>query len=105
MNEPFLAGLKGGPDPGSTPAGDRASLVGKILTGFASEEHTVILCVDENYDDSFLFGRALRQVAPTFEWRHVTTLHDARCYLTGEEPYENRNLYPLPVFVIADSKL
>jgi hypothetical protein len=63
-----------------------------------------ILYVEENDDDLFFFGRSLKQVTPTTEWRHVATVHAAKCYLEGEGIYENRTEYPFPDAALIDSK-
>ena len=65
----------------------------------------VILYVDGNSDDAFFFGRSLKQVLPEAEWRHVATVHEAKCYLKGKGSYQDRRRYPFPQMVLADSKL
>ena len=65
----------------------------------------MILYVEHSSDDAFFFARSLKRLAPKMQFRHVNTIHDAKCYLKGEGTYQDRNEYPFPDLVIADSKL
>jgi|SRR5678815_1811957 len=64
----------------------------------------MILYVDRSDDDAFLFGRALKKVAPEIEWRHVSSIHDAKCYLKGQGIYADRTKYPFPDLLLTDFK-
>jgi CheY-like chemotaxis protein len=65
----------------------------------------VILYVDPNDDDAFFFAHALKQVAPGAICKRVVSCHEAKCYLKGEGRYENREEFPAPQLVVADSRL
>ncbi|GFE70156.1 response regulator [Chroococcus sp. FPU101] len=65
----------------------------------------VILLVEDNPKDVFLIQRAFRKsgiVTPM----HVVNDGDAAVhYLSGESPYSDRMVYPLPVLILLDLKL
>jgi CheY-like chemotaxis protein len=65
----------------------------------------IILLVEDNSKDVFLIQRAFRKIEMTTPLQVVNDGDAAVRYLSGELPYSDRNLYPLPVLVLLDLKL
>ena len=65
----------------------------------------MILYIEKSTDDLFFFVRSLRKVAPNMEWRHVSTVRDAKSYIKGEGIYADRTKYPFPDLLLTDFKL
>lgn len=64
-----------------------------------------ILLVEDNPKDVLLIQRALRK-ANISNSLHVVNDGDAAVqYLSGEEPFSDRTVYPLPVLILLDLKL
>lgn len=61
----------------------------------------MILYVEQSDDDTFCFARCLQRLTPKVECRHVTSLHDAKCYLKGDGIYADRHEYLFPDLVLA----
>jgi CheY-like chemotaxis protein len=73
------------------------------MDSFAAE--TTILLVEDNPSDILLIQRAFRKVGITNPLQIVNDGDAAVLYLSGEEPYSDRYLYPLPVLILLDLKL
>jgi CheY-like chemotaxis protein len=65
----------------------------------------LILLVEDNAADAWLFQRALRKAGVTVRVERLSTGDDAVAYLNGQAPYDNRAAYPLPGIVVLDLKL
>lgn len=65
----------------------------------------IILLVEDNPKDVLLMQRALRKAEITTPIQVVSDGDEAVQYLSGEAPYHNRDIYPLPVLVLLDLKL
>lgn len=64
-----------------------------------------ILVVEDNEDDVYFFGRAVRAAAPHAHVRFITDGQSALEYLRGEGEYTNRAENPLPKTLFLDLKL
>jgi CheY-like chemotaxis protein len=64
-----------------------------------------VLIVEDNENDFILLQRAFRKatIPATLKW--VKDGSDAKAYLSGESPYDDRLENPFPVFILADLKM
>ena len=62
----------------------------------------VILLIEDDPDDVFLFKRAVAHSAARCDVQDVSTLQDAEDYLCGSGLYTDRDRYPLPDVIITD---
>jgi CheY-like chemotaxis protein len=65
----------------------------------------MILLVEDNPKDVFLIQRAFRKAEIVTPLQVVSDGEAAVQYLSGEPPYSDRILHPLPVVVLLDLKL
>lgn len=65
----------------------------------------LILLVEDNPKDVFLIQRAFRKAGVVTPMQVVSDGDAAVQYLSGEAPYSDRLVYPLPVLVLLDLKL
>ncbi len=68
-------------------------------------EHDTILLVEDNPKDVLLIQRAFRKANVTIPLQVVEDGEVAVRYLSGEEPYSDRDRYPLPMLILLDLKL
>jgi CheY-like chemotaxis protein len=68
-------------------------------------EDDVILLVEDNPRDVLLIQRAFRKANITNPVQVVGDGDAAVLYLSGQEPYADRDRYPLPVLILLDLKL
>lgn len=68
-------------------------------------EDDVILLVEDNPRDVLLIQRAFRKANLTNPVQVVGDGEAAVLYLSGQEPYGDRDRYPLPVLILLDLKL
>ncbi len=68
-------------------------------------EDETILLVEDNPRDVLLIQRAFRKANVTVPLQVVEDGEVAVRYLSGEEPYSDRDRYPLPVLILLDLKL
>jgi CheY-like chemotaxis protein len=68
-------------------------------------EDETILLVEDNPRDVFLIQRAFRKAEVTIPLKVVEDGEAAVLYLSGQEPYGDRDRYPLPVLILLDLKL
>jgi CheY-like chemotaxis protein len=66
---------------------------------------TTWLIAEDNEDDYILLRRAFRKVAPQTKLQWVKDGVEARSYLSGEAPFEDRTVFPLPSVILADLKM
>lgn len=64
-----------------------------------------ILLVEDNLKDVFLIQRALRRAEITTAMQVVNDGDAAVLYLSGQAPYFDRSVYPLPSLILLDLKL
>ena|SRR5688572_21170750 len=64
-----------------------------------------ILHVEDDSDDALLFKRAFSRSLIPCELHRVHSAKQARCYLLGQEPYSDRDRFPLPVLVLTNINL
>ncbi len=64
-----------------------------------------ILIAEDGDDDLFFMKRALKGVDVPYELRVVTDGQQAIDYLSGENEYANRTLWPLPDLLFLDLKM
>lgn len=69
-----------------------------------SDQDTILL-VEDNPKDVFLMQRALQRTDLPTPLQVVNDGDAAVQYLAGEQPYNDRTTYPLPVLVLLDLKL
>jgi CheY-like chemotaxis protein len=65
----------------------------------------LILLIEDNPSDAWLFQRALKKAGVTTRVERLSTGDDAVAYLQGQAPYDNRAAHPLPGIVVLDLKL
>ena len=65
----------------------------------------VILLMDDNEDDAFLFKRAIGRMNVPLETRHVSNGQHAIDYLLGHDAFEDRVRFPLPRLILVDLKM
>lgn len=64
-----------------------------------------VLWAEDNDDDAFLMERAFKMAQiPNLLFR-VTDGRQVIAYLTGQEPFSDRQEYPLPRFLLLDIKM
>lgn len=68
-------------------------------------EYDTILLVEDNPRDVLLIQRAFRKANVAIPLQVVEDGEVAIRYLSGEEPYTDRDRYPLPVLILLDLKL
>jgi len=61
-----------------------------------------ILIVDDNIDDRFFIGRAVKRIASGLSVQFVSSGEEATAYLDGSGAYADRLHFPYPSFVITD---
>jgi CheY-like chemotaxis protein len=69
-----------------------------------TDQPTVLLVEDEP-NDVLLIQRAFKKVGITCPIQVIPDGEQAVLYLSGHEPYSDRERYPLPVLIILDLKL
>jgi CheY-like chemotaxis protein len=69
-----------------------------------SSEDTILL-VEDNPKDVLLMQRAVRKAGIVNPVQIVNDGDAAVLYLSGQAPYNDRNIYPLPVLILLDLKL
>ncbi len=70
-----------------------------------SLHNSTILLVEDNPDDVFRIQRAFRKANIATPMQVVSDGEQAIHYLSGQELYQDRDCYPLPVLVLLDLKL
>ena len=65
----------------------------------------VLLYVEDEESDAFLFKIAFRKIGVRDAFHHATDGEDAIRYLSGLGRYANRELYPVPCLVLLDLNL
>lgn len=68
-------------------------------------EYDTILLVEDNPRDVLLIQRAFRKANVAIPLQVVEDGEVAIRYLSGEEPYTDRDRYPLPLLILLDLKL
>ncbi len=61
-----------------------------------------VLIVEDNPEDAALIQAVFDTSLNQAETHRVTSGWEARLYLAGESPYEDRDLYPLPSLIVLD---
>lgn len=69
------------------------------------DTRSVILLVDDNLDDIFLTKRAFQRAELKHLVQSVSSGSDAIAYLSGDSPYADRSVHPLPNLVLLDIKM
>ncbi len=70
-----------------------------------SNERETILLVEDDSNDIMLIKRAFRKAQVNANLETITDGDQAVAYLSCQEPYNNRNRYPLPALILLDLKL
>jgi len=65
-------------------------------------EKQTILLVDDNENDLMLMRAAFRKAECNSSLQEVRNGEEAIAYLKGEDPYGDRNKYPLPAIMLLD---
>jgi CheY-like chemotaxis protein len=63
---------------------------------------TVILFVEDHSDDSYICQTAFKRAKLNVELRVVRTAREGIDWLSGNTPFNNRELFPVPDIVISD---
>ena len=66
---------------------------------------TTILLIENDEGDVFLFRRALSRVNYSGSVRVVGSVSEARAYLAGDRPFNDREYYPVPHLIVSDMNL
>jgi DNA-binding response OmpR family regulator len=66
---------------------------------------TIILLIENDEGDVFLFRRALSRVNYGGSLRVVGSVSEARAYLEGTGPFIDREYYPVPDLIVSDMNL
>lgn len=64
-----------------------------------------ILHVEDDVNDALLFKRAFSRAVIPCELNRVNSATEARCYLLGQEPYSDRERFPLPDLILTNINL
>jgi len=64
-----------------------------------------VLYVEDSPDDFFLFKLASKKCGTPFSLRHAADGEQAVAYLSGTEPYVDREEFPFPDLVLLDLKM
>ncbi len=64
-----------------------------------------ILHVEDDHNDAWLFKRAFSRAVIPCELHRVHSAAQARCYLLGQQPYSDRDQFPLPDLVLTNINL
>lgn len=67
--------------------------------------HYTILLVEDDPNDVFLIQRAFRKANLANPIQVIKDGEAAVLYLSGQEPYADRDRYPLPILMLLDLKL
>jgi CheY-like chemotaxis protein len=73
--------------------------------GAKMEMNTVILLIENDEADIFLFRRALASLNFQGQMRVVGSVTEARDYLEGRGAFSDRQYYPLPGLIVSDMGL
>jgi CheY-like chemotaxis protein len=65
----------------------------------------LILLVEDDRNDAFLIGRALKDLGFDGRLEHVADTHSARAYLSADGQFADRQKFPAPDIVVSDSIL
>jgi CheY-like chemotaxis protein len=65
----------------------------------------VILLVEDDPDDVFFARRALEKAGINNPVTHLENGEEAMKYLSGQEPYQDREEHPLPGLILLDLKM
>jgi len=65
----------------------------------------IILLAEDSADDAVLIKRALKEVTRDVKLRHVRDGTECIRYLAGEDPYDDRETFPFPAFLLLDLKM
>ena len=69
-------------------------------------ENLTVLVADDSYEDRLLLCRAFSKYAKAGITLQMTgSGNEAVAYLLGIEPFEDRNQYPYPIFLLTDLKM
>ena len=64
-----------------------------------------ILHLEDDPNDALLFKRAFFKALIPCDLFRVDSAQEARCYLLGEEPYSDRQRFPLPNLILTNITL
>jgi DNA-binding response OmpR family regulator len=65
----------------------------------------VVLLVEDDGNDAFFVKRALDRLGFSGRLEHVLSTEQAKRYFLGETPFGDREKFPLPKIIIADSSM
>jgi CheY-like chemotaxis protein len=79
-------------------------------TGGAASQTTpmsarTILVVEDNDNDAALLKLMFQRSRILNPLQFVNSVQDAQCYLKGEGPFSDRQLFPFPILLLVDSHL
>jgi len=65
----------------------------------------LVLLVDDNQDDVLLIKRSFARAGLEFPIANVSSGLECMAYLSGEHPYHDRMIYPMPSLVLLDIRM
>lgn len=68
----------------------------------ASNGATLWLVAEDSEDDFFLLERACHVCIPHRGFKGPKNGVEAQSYLSGDEPFNNRDVHPLPAMIVSD---
>ena len=68
-------------------------------------QRTVLLYIEDNNDDAFMFERAIRPFQESVVYCRVIDGMEAQQYLRGEGKFADRQRFPLPHIIVSDLKM
>lgn len=74
-----------------------------VILKFAMPERCVILLVEDDENDAFFVKRALTKLGFPGKIHHATDTDEAKRYMGGDAPYTDREKFPQPEIIVADS--
>src|SRR2546423_54701 len=76
-----------------------------MLVGKLENRVPVILLIENEVEDVFLFRRSLARANFRGNVRVVGSASEARVYLEGTPPFESRTYFPFPDLIVSDMSL
>lgn len=64
-----------------------------------------ILHIEDEENDAILLMKACERAGVPLHWHRMSSAEDAKAYLSGNQKYSNRTMYPLPQLLVLDLKL
>jgi CheY-like chemotaxis protein len=76
-----------------------------VIEGVDKSYHPTVLLVEDEPADVFRIQRAVSKANLAISLKVVSDGEQAVLYLSGEEPFQDRDRYPIPILILLDLKL